>query len=237
MDKVEKSQPVKIVRNKISGILLLAGGLLILAYLTTHVFKYGYEHLRLLGFTRLLDFNQLGSFPHYFISLLLLISSFLLYLIAISHKSEGSLYWIHWSVLSFVFFILSFYKLLWVREISTRMLENIYIKSDISYSSWVILKVTLLVLFVALFLRFFLQLPSRVKLLFFVAVGLLIGGGLGVDTLSHMTHNWHTHNLTHMVMSTVEESMVMLGIIVFIHALLGYLAEYAPRKAFIITNR
>ena len=169
MDKVEKSQPVNIARNKVSVALLLAGGLLILAYLTTLVFKYGYDHPRLLGFTRLLDLNQLGSLPHYFISLLLLISSLLLYLIAISHKSEGSRYWIHWSGLSFVFFSVSFFKLLWVREISTRMLEHIYIKSGISYPGWIFLMVTLLVLSVFLFLRFFLQLPSNVRLLFFIA--------------------------------------------------------------------
>lgn len=228
---------VKIAQNKVSGLLLFAGGLLLLANLASLVFKYGYNHRHLLGFARLFYFDTRGSLSHYFISILLLTSSLLLYLIAMSHKSEGGRHWIHWSILSFVFLSMSLDKLLRVREIPIHMFWKAFAKTGLSYPIWIFFKVTLFMLFVTVFLRFFLRLPSRVRLLVFVAAFLFVAGGIGVDNLSSYLHfNKNISDLSYSVMSTVEESMEMLGIIVFIHALLGYLAEYAPRKAFIITN-
>ena len=239
MHKVERDKIVKIVRNKVSGTLLFAGAVLILTNITFLILKYGFEHQNLLEFIRLFDFNQRGSLPHYFISFLFLVSSILLCIIAMSHKSEEGQNWISWSILSFVFLTMSLTKLLQLMDIPMKMLWKVFTKSGLNnLLSWNFFKVTLLVLFLTLFLKFFLQLPSRVRLSFLFAAIVLFGGGLGGDILSHKFYTSHDpYNLGYNVISVVEESMEMLGGIVLIHALLGYLAEYAPRKVFIITTR
>ena len=63
--------------------------------------------------------------------------------------------------------------------------------------------------------------------LFVVAGIIYVGGALGVEAVSGLWAERHGEdNLVYMTISTVEELMEMIGIIVFIHALLDYTGRH-----------
>jgi predicted permease len=85
-------------------------------------------------------------------------------------------------------------------------------------------------IFSLLYLRFLFALPRRIQALFVLAGGLYVIGGLGLEMLS-----WHyrfplydpenteaSRDLTYLMITHVEELLEMLGVAVFMYALLSY---------------
>lgn len=81
------------------------------------------------------------------------------------------------------------------------------------------------------YLRFFFHLPTRQRLLFFVAGALYVGGALILEMLSAFYVDLYggQNNMTGLqivaihAITTAEETFEMLGVIVLIYALLTYL--------------
>jgi hypothetical protein len=58
------------------------------------------------------------------------------------------------------------------------------------------------------------------------AATLFLGGALGVELVGSRYAEFHGgENLTYNIIATVEESLEMAGVIVFIYALLKYIAD------------
>ena len=83
------------------------------------------------------------------------------------------------------------------------------------------------VLIVALaYLRFLAALPVKTKYLFLIAGTLYVGGALGIEILGgRHTYLYGRENFVYAMFVACEEGLEMLGVVVFIYALLSHLGS------------
>jgi hypothetical protein len=76
-------------------------------------------------------------------------------------------------------------------------------------------------------LPFLAALPAPTRGLFIVAGAVYVGGAVGMELVEgYVVEDYHgTENLAFIVASTVEEGLEMVGIVIFIRALMGYLGD------------
>jgi hypothetical protein len=96
----------------------------------------------------------------------------------------------------------------------------------IFYFPWVIPGIALVSVLGLYFLRFLLHLPATTRLRFLMAATIFIGGAIGVELIGSSHAELHGYeNWTYSMIATLEESLEMAGLIVFIWALLNYCAH------------
>lgn len=178
------------------------------------------------------------SLPAWYSSLALLLASVLLTIIALVRKSRGNLRYVRrWALLAAIFFFLSCDEMLGLHEsMAIALLQPAlaslfgYEPTGILYYSWVIVYVPLVLIFALMYLRFWVDLPSRVRTLFLASGTLFIAGSVGVE----MFNSWYESTIgasTVIIMMThVEELLEMLGVVVFIYALMSYLSVHLGVK-------
>ena len=105
-------------------------------------------------------------------------------------------------------------------------------RPGIFFYAWVIPYGALVVGLGIYFLGFFLRLPMATKVRFFLAGVLYVGGALGFEMIEGVEDQLYGHkNDAYAVMATIEEGMEMVGVIVFIHAIMEYLAVTLNKEA------
>lgn len=189
--------------------------------------KYVLGYPRLLGFVRQFDFNSEANIPTWYSSSTLLICSLLLALIASAKKIEGDRYVRHWGVLSFIFLFLSLDESASIHEMANKLRPLLQV-SGFLYFAWVIPYAAIVLIFVLAYLRFLLALPAKTRLLFLLAGSLYVGGAIGIELVEARYVSFYGESIIGQdmmfaVMTIVEEFLEMLGIVVFIYALLSYI--------------
>jgi hypothetical protein len=178
-----------------------------------------------------LDIDTDLSLPSWYSALTLLLGSVLLATIAYAWSAEGSpRYARHWAILSAIFLFLCCDEMLRIHE----RIANVLIKpaldalgfvpSGILHYPWVLLYGPLVLVFVVAYFKFWVELPIRVKRLFFVAGALYVGGALGVELIGAWLDSEGT-DFGVFVGEHAEELMEMLGAVVFAYALMSYLVS------------
>jgi hypothetical protein len=92
--------------------------------------------------------------------------------------------------------------------------------------AWSVLGVVFVLAFALVYLPFVLRLESSTRRLFIVSGGLYVGGALGMELVQGWHDGLYGINGTTALITTVEEVLEMLGIVVFIYALLSRLGSY-----------
>jgi hypothetical protein len=169
---------------------------------------------------RIFGLSRERNIPTLFSSVILLGSSMLLGYIAYLTRLTGGRYSLFWAILSLGFLYLS-------------VDETAYIHETLSEdrAGWVFVAAPFVILFFLFYIRFFLHLPRSTKLYFLSAGLLFIGGAFFLEFIGSWRRSIVDENSiaqTYLVFTTVEESFEMLGIILFIYALLLYLRDNFP---------
>ena len=186
-------------------------------------------------FVKLFDLNKEGNIPTFFQASTLLLCSALLAIIAFAKKKEDAPYRLHWKALSVIFLFLSLDEASQLHEMTSKPLRSALNASGFLHYTWVILGVVFSLIVLLAYLRFLADLPRKSRNLFLVAGALFIGGALGMEMISgYYFSSYGTQplpisrlcnfrlNLTKL--RTVEELLEMLGIVVFIYALMSYIS-------------
>ena len=89
-------------------------------------------------------------------------------------------------------------------------------------------RLKVLIIFLAVFYsRFLFKLPKATRISFIIAGLIYITGLLGIEMLGGYYYELHAgESLTYSLITTLEESLEMLGLILFIRALLDYLSVH-----------
>lgn len=174
-----------------------------------------------------LDAEQ--NLPTFFSVLLILLAALLLTLVAVFKRTQGASYAFHWAVLALGFLMMAL-------DEATSVHEKLYgpmsqwLGADrpaVFNFAWVVPCIVLVLVIGLYFLRFLLHLPAKTRLLFCTAGVVYLGGAIGFEMIGGyyyaMTHEMG--NWVFITISTTEESLEMVGMIIFIFALLGYMAE------------
>src|SRR5690606_33587329 len=91
--------------------------------------------------------------------------------------------------------------------------------------AWLLVGVPLVLIFALVYFRFMLHLPPPTRMFVVLAGGLYVGGAVFVEALSanQLALDGDTYTFPYLVLGTIEELGEMLGVIVYLYAMLAYL--------------
>lgn len=221
--------------KSITKLLLKIICLLLTANLISNYLKWVLGYNTAMGFVPLFDFDQEYNLPTLYASLAILLSAALLWWIAADEKRKGNQQAMHWKILSFIFIFLSLDEMTSLHNQLGRLipvlLSDIYLVSESRY--WTIACVPVLFLFFAFFIRFYLKLPKSTKISFATAGLIFIAGAIGVELLSDQYMFFHDQpDINYGLLSSLEELLEMIGIVLFIRALISYITAYSSEPQF-----
>lgn len=177
---------------------------------------------------RLFNINRESSVPTWYASSLLLVCAVFLGVIAYQKYRHKEAYRHHWLGLALIFLYLSLDEAATIHEILTDPLQEALETSGPLFFGWVVAAIPLVILFALAYIRFWWNLPTRIRTLFFLAGAVYVGGALGIEMIG--ANQWYHDGGTSLLYSTigtVEEFCEMLGAITLIYALWVYLAGTA----------
>jgi hypothetical protein len=95
------------------------------------------------------------------------------------------------------------------------------------YFTWIIPFGVLVLIFIGLYGKFVFSLPKKIKILFITAGSIFLLGSLGMEAIGGFwADGLGTRNFLYAMIVTLEESLEMIGILVFIYALMQYIKHH-----------
>ncbi len=214
--------------QKVTKFLLLVIGLLILFNLGERVI------VRWLNATNgsqvnslYFNFDRESNFPTLYSALALGFSSYLLAIITLIKKSQNARYAKHWKALSIIFIFLAIDEICSIHEVSIPFLRHAINAKGILYFTWVVPAFILLIVFLVIFRKFIFSLPLKIKVLFIASGAVYVSGALGMELIGgYIADTYGFNNTFYGIVSSIEEILEMLGIVIFIHGLLTYIQSH-----------
>jgi len=170
---------------------------------------------------KLFDFNQPSSIPSIFIISMLLISTILIILIGRKAGEKG----IYWYGLALIFGLLTASKAFHIQKI---IFWKIYgINSTFKVSLFVVGTLLLLsmVLFFILYIPFFSKLPKPTLKLVVFSLFIFVLGAVIFDKFGEWYLKANSFDLGHYILYTIEETLEMIGVSLFVFVWLKYLIK------------
>jgi hypothetical protein len=168
-----------------------------------------------------------GSIPTFYSFLALLFSSVLLGAIAHVKNLDSDRYKNHWKILSFIFLYLSLDEIGQLHENLISPMRKLLNATGFFYFAWIVPFGFLVAIFLFSYTKFLFHLPVSTKKMFVAACALYIGGAMGMEIPGgYLASTTGMQTVPYLIVITLEESLEMLGIVVFIHALMSYIKIY-----------
>jgi hypothetical protein len=219
---------ISLYPGSIARVLWTTASLLVFASIAGDLTTYFTGHDHVYGLIPLFCLNAEQNIPTFFSALLLLFASLLLAVITMLEKKRWSVPVLYWATLSFGFFLMAADELLCLHEKTQGLMRTLLGDGALGvfYFAWVIPGLVLVLGVSIFFLKFLLGLPLKTRISFIAAAVLYVGGCIGFELVGgHYAESHGQNNLIFGVMTTVEESLEMAGIIVFIRGLLAHIAD------------
>lgn len=217
---------LKIFKNKNFIYLMLVNlGLISISYLIQVLrFNHGIENLTL---TRLFDLNQELNIPTWYQGILLFYSAILLHRIAGKVNSGEKIYW---NVLSYIFLILSMDEISSIHEDISMYVGNYFKSTGYFFFAWVIVAIPLLIILAIWLIPFLNKLPKYIAAGMLISAFTFIFGAVGMEMLGgKFAEIYFQHNLQFNTLSTIEESLEIFGITIFIATLNNFILFFKKR--------
>ena len=219
---------ITVIPLRITQALGVTAAFLVLASVTGQLVKYLGGHDFVYGLVRLFYVDYENTVPSFFSASLLLMAAFLLALIATLKQAAHATYRFQWALLSFTFLFMAIDEAASIHEMLIGPMRGLLGQeaSGVFFFAWVIPGIAVAVIFGLSYLRFLLHLPFTTRWNVVLAGTLYLGGAIGMELIGGRYADVHgMENLTYSMAATVEESLEMAGAIIFIHALLHYIAN------------
>ena len=177
-------------------------------------------------FIALFSIDREHNIPSWYASSTLLLCAVLLATIGLAKKQDGARYVLHWIALSIIFLYVSVDEGAEIHELLTSPLRSALNVSGFLHSAWVIPGAAFVLILALAYLRFLRDLPANTWRLFLLAGCLFVGGALGMELISgRYADSYGLENMTYAMLATVEEFFEMLGVVVFLYALMSYVSS------------
>ena len=190
----------------------------------------GYDHV--LGLVPLFDLEREENIPTLYSSIAILFCSALLAIIAFAKKKNGELNYRYWLGLAVIFLFLSIDESVSIHERLRAPVRSLLNPPELLYAAWVIPYGIALIIFLFVYLKFIINLPAKTRLLFILAGLIYVMGALGLEIIGGPLYKVHRAlqesdskkaYIPFVVVSGFEELLEMVGIVVFMYALMSYI--------------
>lgn len=229
-------------KRRVSLVPYFLGGIscaLVLTSITGQVLYYWPHHNRIQYILSTLFYvDKEQNIPTAFSSLLLLFTACILLRITLSMWKNKEAF-SHWLVLScgFLFMSIDEYFSFHERLIGPvhKLVQNLLNVENVGILrfAWVIPGIVLVGLLLVYFWNFLHSLPQQTKKFFIVSASIYLSGAIGMELIGGgFFEAYGVDNLAYSMIATVEESLEMAGVILFIWTLLKYIVEYLPQQDF-----
>lgn len=234
MDELKTQHTIKIKPTRIALSLLSVSFVIMLLSLLGQRFRFfgGYsisgpvQEYFLDTFIFEFFINNEGNIATFWNTFLLIITSALAFIVASAKLSQKDKYRFEWLLLGLVFLYLSMDESAIIHEKFSILLKNMPDVNGWAHYKWIYAGAAAVLLLMVMFIRFYLHLDLRNKILFPVAMGLYLGGAFGGELFSgHYAQANGTKNIVYMLMTHGEELGEHIGIILMIFTLLTYLVR------------
>lgn len=174
----------------------------------------------------LFDLDKEANVPTLYSSVTILLCAGLLAVIAIARKKQGKRDYLYWAGLAAIFVFLSVDETAALHENIIRPLRTALHTSGVLYFAWVIPYGIFAIVLLLIYLRFLFSLNPRIRYLIIFSGIIYVTGALGGELVGGYWLGLHgQENMTYEVITTFEESLEMIGILVFIYTLMSYITS------------
>jgi len=221
--------------HKIIFVLTSTALLLVLVSLMADLMELYTWNLTMMGFRMKVDINREANLPTFFSTFILLLATLLLWIIGAQERNNKQPFGVYWTVLAVIFLVLALDEAAGLHERVEDLVKRLYAFSGLFHYAWVVPAILFVIILGIIYLRFFLALPRKIRGMVLVAGITFLMGALGAE----MVNGWYqdTIGMTRAIdtlLTTTEESLEMLGVILFIRTLMIYLRErYKEIKFFV----
>jgi hypothetical protein len=213
------------------GLLLAATALAVLRL------KFGHDHV--LGFAAMFDLDGEGGVPAWFSSMLMLACAAVL--AVVGRARAGDPYRRHWLVLAAIFVYLSVDETIALHERLIAPLRTLAGADGMLHYTWVVVGGPVVLVVGVAYLGYLRALPASTRRRFVVAGALYVAGALGMEMLGGYLRARHGEayhaTVLKVVVTLLEETMEMAGLILFLSALLTHLRTHVGPLALRVVAR
>ena len=182
-------------------------------------------------FVRIIDLDYESNIPTLFSAFLFFLDSMVLLFLwratSLERTSPEFSYRWHWMTLAVVFVALGFDEGIKLHEYVGDMMENVVDAEGFLYFPWFIPYTLVLAVLTIVFLPFFFSLPINTRYGFTWAAVVFLLGAVVLDIVSAREADLNgTRTIYYSVVYTIEETLEMIGLVMFFRAL----TDYAGRR-------
>lgn len=208
---------------------------IILAHVSTGFFKHVLTHDVTLRF---FDLDHENNLPTWYSSSALLLCAVLLTGIGLHKRQVGDRYARHWIALAIIFAFLSLDEMASIHERTIIPLQHLFGLDGYFRFAWVVLGGPFVFILALAYLPLLNGLPRRTRNQFICAGTLYIGGALGIEMVgAKYISLYGKGTLMYWNIYTLEESLEMFGVVVFIYALVSYMSSCVKEVTFRFDER
>ena len=207
--------------------LSMIAGLLVVASVAIQAYKIHTGHERLFGLTSLFNLDAEQSLPMFFSVCLHLIAATLLLGITLTESRSSGQDLMRWRLLTVGFAFMAIDEACSLHESLAVPIRAMMGPGPrgIFFFAWVIPAMGLVAVLAFYFVGFLRRLPAPTALAFIGGGILFLGGAIGVEMIGGWYSERHGENTqTYNLITAIEESLEMAGVIVFIRALINHAA-------------
>jgi len=200
---------------------------LILLSITGQLYKYlinDGENRYIFDF---LNLDKEHNLPTLYSTLSLYFCGILLMIISFGVRFNKEKFFLHWCFLGLTFLYLGTDEILVLHEQIISPLRSVINTTGFLYITWVIPALILVLFFALAYIKFLKALPAKTRNWFIVSGIVFVLGAVGLEVIgSNYMYNYGQDSLSYSFITTVEETLEMTGILMFINTLLDYLSTY-----------
>ncbi|WP_100615322.1 peptidase M48 Ste24p [Confluentibacter citreus] len=202
-------------------ILLLIANIFSIATKLNFILDYDNQKI-VRGISDKFDFDTEKSIPTMFSSIILFFSAVLLGILGIKDRKDRAKY-SPWFGLSAIFVFLSIDEMIEIHEHLIPIIKMIKPTSGVFYYAWIIPYGIGLIILSLVYYKFLMRLPKKTLYLFMLSGFIFILGAVVIESFEGWEHQLNgKRTLTFCLMYTAEETLEMLGVSLFIYAILSY---------------
>lgn len=219
-------------------LLLVFSALIALALITTFLKVYTDEFWFFTWLAEKFDLDVEANFPSVYSGIILAFSALLLFIISRLEKLHQSKYSRSWTTLSGIFLVLAIDEVVSLHELFVvEPLRKSMGLSGIFYFAWVLPASIMLVVFVVAFFKFLMDLNWKTRMQFILAGTIFVLGAVGCEMIGGYVAEGYfeakaigaevprSSVYIYNILVVVEEGLEMLGVVLFVYALLTYINQ------------